>query len=216
MITLSTGKRSAGDFPIDGDRRGVDGAAEARRVQLQRLDLAVAEHRGHRPPVHQLDAFLEHVVEIFGHARHLAGRGLDGDDRHFLGALAQRFARAVDRGIAAADDGDARPQLHLRRAHADVAEERQPVDARRPCPRPRRGRCSARSGRPQGRTRRSSSSGRPSVTSLPTSVLVLIVMPSSTRRSISRSSTSCGSTQSGMPPRLSPPAFGDFSRIVTA
>ena len=44
---------------------------------------------------------------------------------------------------------------------------------------------------------------------------VLIVMPSSTRRSTSRSSTSCGKTQSGMPPRLSPPAFGDFSRIVT-
>ena len=61
---------------IDRDRRGVDGAAEARRMQLQRLDLAVAEHGGHRPPVHQLDAFLEHVVQIFGHARHLARRCL--------------------------------------------------------------------------------------------------------------------------------------------
>ena len=57
---------------IDGDRRGVDRAGETRRVELQRLDLAVAEHGGHRQPVHQLDAFLEHVVQIFRHARHLA------------------------------------------------------------------------------------------------------------------------------------------------
>ncbi len=64
-----------GSLAIDGDRRGVDGAAEARRMQLQRLDLAVAEHGGHRPAVQQLDAFLEHVVQIFRHARHL-GRGL--------------------------------------------------------------------------------------------------------------------------------------------
>ena len=50
-------------------------------------------------------------MQIFRHARHLVGRGLDGDERHFLGALAQRFAGAVDGGIAAADDGDARPSF---------------------------------------------------------------------------------------------------------
>ena len=108
-------------LPIDGDRRGVDGAAEARRVQLQRLNLAVAERRGHRPSVLELHAFRQHVVQIFRHARHLLGRGLDGDERHFFGALPQRFAGAVDRRIAAADDGDARAQRDRRRAHADVA-----------------------------------------------------------------------------------------------
>ena len=56
---------------VDGDRRRVDGAAESRRVQLQRLDLPVAEHRGARAAVEQLDAFLQHVVQIFGHARHV-------------------------------------------------------------------------------------------------------------------------------------------------
>ena len=111
MITLSTAKRSAGRLAIDRDRRGIDRAAEARRMQLQRLDLAVAEHGGHRPAVHQLDALLEHVVQIFGHGRHLARCCLDGDHRHFLRALPQCFARAVDRGVAAADDGDARPSF---------------------------------------------------------------------------------------------------------
>ena len=39
----------------------------------ERFDLTVAEHGGHRAAVHQLDALLEHVVQILGHARHLAG-----------------------------------------------------------------------------------------------------------------------------------------------
>ena len=128
MITLSTAKRSAGGFAIDGDRRRVDRAGEPRRVQLQRLDLAVAEHRGHGPAVQQLDAFFEHVVQILGHGRHLLGVALDRDHRHFHGALPQRLAGAVDRRVAAADHRDARAELHLRRAHADVAQEGQSVE----------------------------------------------------------------------------------------
>src|SRR4029453_1283926 len=48
----------------DRDRRGIDRTRKASRVQLERFDLAVAEHGGHRPAVHQLDALLEHVAGI--------------------------------------------------------------------------------------------------------------------------------------------------------
>ena len=72
MITLSTAKRSAGASRSMAIGDALIAPREARRMQLQRFDLAVAEHGGHRPAVHQLDALLEHVVQIFGHARHLA------------------------------------------------------------------------------------------------------------------------------------------------
>ena len=97
---------------VDRNRRRVNRSGEARRVQLQRLGLAVPEHCRHRQPVHQLDALGDHVVEIFRHARHLARVGLHGDHRHLFGALAERFAGAVDGGVAAADDGDARAEPH--------------------------------------------------------------------------------------------------------
>ena len=45
------------------------------------------------------------------------------DHGHFDGALAERFARAVDGGVSAADDDDASAELHFGRAHADVAKE---------------------------------------------------------------------------------------------
>ncbi len=113
-------------------------------MQLQGLDLAVAKHRGHRPPVQQFHAFFEHVVQIFRRGRHLLRVALHRDHGHFHGALPQRFAGAVDGGVSAADDGDAGAQLDLGGAHADVAQERQSVNARPPCPRPRRARYSAR------------------------------------------------------------------------
>ena len=78
--------------------------------------------------MHQLDALFEHVVQIFGHRRHLGGVLLDGDHRHFLGALPQRFAGAVDRRVAAADDGHARTELDGGSSHPDVAQERKPVE----------------------------------------------------------------------------------------
>src|SRR5207249_2640447 len=77
---------------------------------------------------HQLDAFVDHVVQIFRHARHLAGGALDRDHGHFFGALAQRLAGAVDGGVAAADHCHARAEPDLRRAHADIAQERQAVE----------------------------------------------------------------------------------------
>ncbi len=98
---------------MDVNRRGVDGAGEARRMQLQGLDLAIAEHGGHRPPVHQLHPFFEHVVQIFRRRRHLLGIVLHRDHGHFHGALPQRFAGAVDGGVSAADDGDPSTQLDL-------------------------------------------------------------------------------------------------------
>src|SRR5499427_5617266 len=113
---------------IDRNRRRVDRAGELRRVELQRLDSAVAEDRGHRQAVHQLDAFLEHVVQILWHRRHLARVRLDGDHRHFFGALAQRLSRAVDRRVAAADDRHTRSELDGGRSHADVSQKRQAVD----------------------------------------------------------------------------------------
>ena len=76
-------------------------------MQLQGLDLAVAEHRGHGFPVNQFHALFEHVVKILGHARHFLGIAFDSDHRHFDRALPQRFARAVDRGVSAADDNHA-------------------------------------------------------------------------------------------------------------
>src|SRR5262249_52554872 len=115
-------------LPIDCDRRGVDRAGEVCRVELQRLDVAVAEDRGHRQAVHQLDTFLEHVVQILGHGWHFARLRLDGDHRHFFGALAQRLSRAVDRRVAATDDRHPGSELHRGRSHADVAQERQAVE----------------------------------------------------------------------------------------
>ena len=53
-------------FAINIDWRGVDCSLKLRRVQLQRFDLAVAEHGSHCAAMHQLHAFLEHVVQIFG------------------------------------------------------------------------------------------------------------------------------------------------------
>ena len=126
MITLSTAKRFGGSLSIDGDWRGVDFAGEARRMQLQRFDFSVAKHGGHGPPVHQLHAFLQHVMQVFRRGRHFLAVAFDRDHGHFDGALTERFARAVDRGVSAADDGDARTELHFGRAHADVAKEGKP------------------------------------------------------------------------------------------
>src|SRR6202040_1045619 len=47
--------------------------------------------------------------------------------RYFHGALTQRLASAVDGGVSAADYGHSCAELHLRSAHADVAQERQAV-----------------------------------------------------------------------------------------
>ena len=80
---------------------------------MQSLDLAVAEHGGHRAPVQQLHPFFEHVVQIFRHRRHLLNVGLHRDHGHFCSALPQRFAGTVDRGVPSADDGDPRTQLDL-------------------------------------------------------------------------------------------------------
>jgi hypothetical protein len=102
-----------GSFFIDGDRRGIDGAGEARRMQLQGLDFAIAVHGGDRPPVHQFHPFFEHVVQIFRRSRHLLRIALHRDHGHFHGALPQRFAGAVDGGVSAADDGHASTQLYL-------------------------------------------------------------------------------------------------------
>ena len=129
MITLSTAKRSAGRLAIDRDRRGIDRAAESGGVELERFHAGRCRARAViARAVHQLDALLEHVVQIFRHRRHLGGVLLDGDHRHFLGALAERFAGAVDRGVAATDDGHARAELDGGSAHPDVAQERQPIE----------------------------------------------------------------------------------------
>ena len=117
-----------GRLAIDRDRGGVDGAREAGRTELDCLEAAVAQRGRHGPAVHQLDAFREHVVQVLGDARHLLGVAFDGDQRDVSGALPQGLAGAVDRGVAAADHDDARAQLHLRRPHADVAQEGQPVE----------------------------------------------------------------------------------------
>ncbi len=97
-------------------------------MQLQRLDLAVAEYRRARAAVEEVHAFLLHVVQVLGHARHVLRVALDRDHRDFLRALTERFARAVDRGVAAADHRHARAELALPLAHADVAQERQAVE----------------------------------------------------------------------------------------
>ncbi len=102
-----------GELSMDVNRRGVDGAGEARRMQLQSFYLAITEDSGHCPPVHQLHPFFEHIVEIFRRRRHLLGIVLHRDHGHFHGALPQRFAGAVDRGVSAADDGDPSTQLDL-------------------------------------------------------------------------------------------------------
>src|SRR3984885_8729356 len=73
--------------------------------------------------MHQVNPFFEHVVQIFRHRRHLFGITLHRDHGHLHCALPQSFARTIDRGISAADDGYARAQLDLGRAHADVAKE---------------------------------------------------------------------------------------------
>ena len=52
----------------------------------------------------------------------------DRDHGYFDGALAERFARAIDRGIPSADDCDSRAQLYFGGAHADVAQERKSVE----------------------------------------------------------------------------------------
>src|SRR6516165_939992 len=115
------------DFSIDGDRRSVDCARELCREELQRFDLAVAEHGGHCPPVHQFHAFFEHVVQIFRNTRHLLRVGLHGNHGDFDRALPQGFAGAVDGRVSSADYGNARTQFHLRGAHPDVAQEGKPV-----------------------------------------------------------------------------------------
>ena len=96
-------------------------------MQLQGLDLAAAEHGGHRPPVHQFHPFFKHVVQVFRRGRHLVGVGFHRDHGYFHGALPQRFAGAVDGGVSAADDGYASTQLDFGCAHADVAKERKSV-----------------------------------------------------------------------------------------
>ena len=48
-----------------------------------------------------------------GDGRHLLRVALDRDHGDFDRALPQRFASAIDRGVSAADDGDAGAQLDL-------------------------------------------------------------------------------------------------------
>src|SRR5208337_60924 len=115
------------NIAIHGDRRGIDGPRKPRRMQLQGLNFAIAEHGGHGATVNQLHAFFEHVVEIFRRGGHLLRSVLDGDHGHFDGALPQGFAGAVDGGVSAANDGNASAQLDFRRAHTNVAKERKAI-----------------------------------------------------------------------------------------
>jgi len=80
-------------------------------MELQRSALPCQARRSSRKPWHQLDAFLDHVVQNLLAPPHLFRVSLDGDHRHFDGALAQRLARAVDGGVATSDDRDARPSF---------------------------------------------------------------------------------------------------------
>ena len=98
---------------VDAYGRSIDGAGEARRMQLQRLYLSIAQYGRHGSPVQKLHALLQHVVQIFRDRRHLLGIGFHGDHGHFLGASPERFARAIDCSISAADDGHPRSQLDL-------------------------------------------------------------------------------------------------------
>ena len=84
-------------------------ANRIRRVRCGRLpsgNTAVlvgddANGRSHRD---ELDPFLERLLGLFANRRHVFA-GTPIDDRH-VRAHAQRRARGIDRGIAAADDGD--------------------------------------------------------------------------------------------------------------
>jgi len=71
----------------------------------------------------EFDALFRHVVQIFRHGRHLFRATLDRDHGDFDGTLPQRFARAVNCSVTAANDGDACAQLDLGCAHADIAKE---------------------------------------------------------------------------------------------
>src|SRR5271154_2407292 len=99
-------------FAIDVDWRGVDGAREARRMQLQSLHFAVAEYSGHCETMLQFDTFFKHVVEIFGDSWHFLFLAFDRDHGHFHSTLPQRFAGTVDGGVSAADDRDAGTYLN--------------------------------------------------------------------------------------------------------
>ena len=61
-------------------------------MELQGFDFSVAQNGRHGPPVHQLDAFLDHVMQVFGTSRHFLAIAFDRDQRHFDGALPERFA----------------------------------------------------------------------------------------------------------------------------
>jgi len=56
-------------------------------MQLQGFDFSFAEHGGHGQPVHQLHAFLKHVVQVFGRCRHLFLVAFHRDHSYFDGAL---------------------------------------------------------------------------------------------------------------------------------
>src|ERR1700722_8408535 len=64
-------------------------------------------------------------MQVFRGSRHLVADAFDGDHRDFDGTLAQGFAGAIDRGVSAANYGDAWAKFHFRRAHSDIAQKRQ-------------------------------------------------------------------------------------------